>query len=198
MKIGLTGGIATGKSTVSRMLTRRGALLIDADVLAREVMEPGHPVLEAVVQRFGKDILLPDGTLDRKKLGTRVFESPEERLALNAITHPAIRAETKRRIEAYEAEYPDKLVVADIPLLYESGLDSLYETIMVVYVPREIQLMRLMERDGLDALQAEARLSAQMDIEQKRTIADIVIDNSQGLEQTEAQVEAFWKSCGLS
>ncbi|GGA48767.1 dephospho-CoA kinase [Paenibacillus physcomitrellae] len=198
MKIGLTGGIATGKSTVSRMLTRRGALLIDADVLAREIMEPGHPVLEAVVDRFGRDMLLPDGTLDRKKLGARVFANPEDLLALNDITHPAIRAETKRRIDAYEAEYPDKLVVADIPLLYESGLDSLYETIMVVYVPREIQLVRLMERDGLDTPQAEARLSAQMDIEQKKTLADIVIDNSQGLEQTEAQVEAFWKSCGLS
>ncbi|WP_138495473.1 dephospho-CoA kinase [Paenibacillus pinistramenti] len=198
MKIGLTGGIATGKSTVSRMLVSRGALLIDADVLAREVMEPGHPVLEAVADRFGRDMLLPDGTLNRKKLGAHIFAHPEERLALNAITHPAIRAETKRRIEEYETNYPEKLVVVDIPLLYESGQGSLYETIMVVYVPREVQLMRLIERDGLDGAEAEARLSSQMDIEQKKQLADIVIDNSRGLAETEEQIERFWKSCGLS
>lgn len=136
MNIGLTGGIATGKSTVSRLLAERGAAIIDADVIAREIMEPGHPVLAAVSERFGPGVLHPDGTLNRKKLGEIVFSHPEERKALEALTHPAIRAEMKRRMEELEAADPHRLVVADIPLLYESGLDPLYDQIMVVYVPR--------------------------------------------------------------
>lgn len=194
MNIGLTGGIATGKSTVSRMLVRLGAKLIDADLIAREVMQPGHSVLAAVAERFGQAMLLPDGSLNRKKLGEHVFTYPEERKALDAITHPSIRREIKKRMEAYEAEDMHGLVVADVPLLYESGQESMYEQVMVVYVPRELQLRRLMERDRLDLLQAEARLAAQMDIEMKRERADIIIDNSRGLEDTEAQVRAYWQS----
>lgn len=198
MNIGLTGGIATGKSTVSRMLTSRGAALIDADVIARQIMEPGHRVLAAVVDRFGQAVLLPDGTLNRKKLGEIVFSHPEERKALEQLTHPAIRTEMKERMEELEAENPHRLVVADIPLLYESGLESLYEAIMVVYVPRELQLARLMNRDELSLEEAEARLKAQMDIEQKKERADILIDNSRGLEETERQIEQFWRDKGLS
>lgn len=198
MNIGLTGGIATGKSTVSRMLTSRGAALIDADVIARQIMEPGHRVLAAVVERFGQAVLLPDGTLNRKKLGEIVFSHPDERKALDQLTHPAIRAEMKLRMEELEAENPHRLVVADIPLLYESGLESLYEAIMVVYVPRELQLARLMDRDELSRDEAEARLKAQMDIEQKKERADILIDNSRGLEETERQIERFWRDKGLS
>ncbi|MFD1176830.1 dephospho-CoA kinase [Paenibacillus puldeungensis] len=198
MNIGLTGGIATGKSTVSRMLTSRGAALIDADVIARQIMEPGHRVLAAVVDRFGQAVLLPDGTLNRKKLGEIVFSHPDERKALEQLTHPAIRTEMKKRMEELEAEKPHRLVVADIPLLYESGLESLYEAIMVVYVPRELQLARLMNRDELSREEAEARLKAQMDIEQKKERADILIDNSRGLEETERQIEQFWRDKGLS
>ncbi len=172
--------------------------MIDADILAREVMEPGHPVLAAVVERFGKQMLLPDGTLSRKKLGEHVFAHPGERQALNEITHPAIRTEIRRRMAEYEERYPDRLVVADIPLLFESGQQSMYEQIMVVYVPREIQLARLISRDGLDAVQAESRLASQMDIERKKELADIVIDNSRGIAETERQVDAFWTSRGLS
>lgn len=197
MNIGLTGGIATGKSTVSRMLADRGALIIDADILAREIMEPGHPVLAAVVERFGKQMLREDGTLDRKKLGEHIFSDPVERAALNEITHPAIRRETKRRMEHYEQLYPDKLVVADIPLLFESGQTSMYEQIMVVYVPRELQLERLVQRDGISISQAEARLASQMDIERKKELADIVIDNSKGLHDTESQVMFFLESRDL-
>ncbi|GJM74303.1 hypothetical protein HMSSN036_65190 [Paenibacillus macerans] len=191
MNIGLTGGIATGKSTVSRMLVQRGAALIDADVIAREIMEPGHPVLAAVAKRFGQTVLHPDGTLDRKKLGEIVFADPERRKALENLTHPAIRAEMKQRLDALEAAAPRRLVVADIPLLYESGLERLYERIMVVYVPRDLQLARLMERDGLSRNEAERRLNAQMDIELKKERADILIDNSRGLDETERQIDEF-------
>jgi len=197
MNIGLTGGIATGKSTVSRLLAERGAAIIDADVIAREIMEPGHPVLAAVSERFGPGVLNTDGTLNRKKLGEIVFSNPEERKALEALTHPAIRAEMKQRMEELEAADPHRLVVADIPLLYESGLDPLYERIMVVYVPREVQLTRLMLRDELSKEAAEQRINAQMDIEIKKERADILIDNSGGLEETKRQIDDFWRDQGL-
>ncbi|RCX21798.1 dephospho-CoA kinase [Fontibacillus phaseoli] len=197
MNIGLTGGIATGKSTVSQMLVQRGAALIDADVIAREIMEPGHPVLAAVARRFGQAVLTPCGGLDRKRLGAIVFSDTEERKALEAITHPAIRLEMEQRMAELEAGDPHRLVVADIPLLYESGLESLYDEVMVVYVPRELQLERLLARDGMTRKEAEARLRAQMDIELKRERADILIDNSLGREETELQIDDFWRKKGL-
>ncbi|KJD44600.1 dephospho-CoA kinase [Paenibacillus terrae] len=198
MNIGLTGGIATGKSTVSALLVAKGALLIDADAIAREVMLPGHPVLTAVIQHFGQAVMNSDGTLHRKKLSEIVFGDPVLRQALNDITHPAIREEMRMRMESYEREHPDKLVLADIPLLYESGLESLYDEIMVVYVPRDVQLQRLMLRDGLTEEQAGLRLSAQMDIEQKRSLADIVIDNSGTQAETKQQIDQFWQRKGLA
>ncbi|MGG6313709.1 dephospho-CoA kinase [Paenibacillus macerans] len=197
MNIGLTGGIATGKSTVSHMLALRGAAVIDADLIAREIMEPGHPVLAAVAERFGQAVLHADGTLNRKKLGEIVFSQPEERKTLESLTHPAIRAEMKKRMSGLEAADPGRLVVADIPLLYESGLEPLYDEIMVVYVPRELQLSRLILRDGLTEDEAEKRLRAQMDIEIKKERADILIDNSRGLADTERQVDDFWRDKGL-
>ncbi|WP_426334435.1 dephospho-CoA kinase [Paenibacillus silvae] len=197
MNIGLTGGIATGKSSVSAYLASKGALLIDADVIAREVMMPGHPVLAAAVQRFGQAILNADGTLDRKKLGSIVFQHPEERKALEAITHPAIRKEMRERAAAYEKQHPDKLIVSDIPLLYESGLEDGFEEIMVVYVPREVQLERLMSRDKMTQADAEARIAAQMDIERKKERANIAIDNSGSWAQTEKQLQAFLTRKGL-
>ncbi|MEK3828024.1 dephospho-CoA kinase [Paenibacillus sp. FSL K6-1558] len=197
MNIGLTGGIATGKSSVSAYLASKGALLIDADVIAREVMLPGHPVLAAAVQRFGQAILNEDGTLNRKKLGSIVFQHPEERKALEAITHPAIRKEMRERAAAYELKHPDKLVVSDIPLLYESGLEEGFSEVMVVYVPRAVQLERLMNRDQMTQADAEARIAAQMDIERKKERADIVIDNSGSWAQTEKQLELFLTHKGL-
>ncbi|MFB5677867.1 dephospho-CoA kinase [Paenibacillus terreus] len=189
MIIGLTGGIATGKSTVSALLAARGALLVDADAIAREVMLPGHPVLNAVVRHFGQEILNEDGTLHRKKLGAIVFANPSERKVLNEITHPAIRQEIIRRMNDYEAEFPDKLVVVDIPLLYESGLNNLFQKVMVVYVPEEVQLKRLMQRDGLTPEQARQRLDAQMPIEEKKRLADIVVDNSRDVADTGRQLD---------
>ncbi|MBB6670995.1 dephospho-CoA kinase [Cohnella nanjingensis] len=197
MNIGLTGGIATGKSTVARLLVERGAALVDADRIAREIVEPGQAPLAQIAAHFGPEVLLEDGTLDRRKLGRIVFADAAKRKELEAITHPAIRAVMRERVEALERERPDRLVVADIPLLYESGLEALYEGIMVVYVPRDIQLQRLMARDGLTAEEADKRLSAQMDIEEKRRRADYVIDNRSGLDETAKQVERFCLEKGL-
>ncbi|MCZ8518318.1 MULTISPECIES: dephospho-CoA kinase [Paenibacillus] len=198
MNIGLTGGIACGKSTVAGMLVRRGALLIDADRIAREVVEPGTPVLARVIARFGEDLLLPDGSLHRKMLGERVFGNPEALKDLDGLMHPPIRAAMRERMQSLEAQHPDKLVVIDVPLLYESGLQEQYEQVMVVYVPRAVQLQRLMLRDGASEEAAQRRLQAQWDIEEKRRLADILIDNSGTMEETGQQVDRFWNERGLS
>ncbi|WP_409345349.1 dephospho-CoA kinase [Paenibacillus sp. MBLB4367] len=198
MHIGLTGGIACGKSTVADMLVRRGAILIDADRLAREVVEAGSPVLDAVAARFGQDVLLPDGSLNRKRLGEIVFQDKAARKDLEAILHPEIRKRMFGRMASLQAEQPDKLVAVDVPLMFESGLEGHFDEIMVVYVPRDVQVQRLMERDGLSLEQAELRLAAQMPIEQKKSLADIVIDNRGSVEDTERQVDDFWRGKGLS
>ncbi|KWX83868.1 dephospho-CoA kinase [Paenibacillus riograndensis] len=197
MIMGLTGGIASGKSTVSAMFVDKGARLVDADVIAREVMLPGHPVLAAAVQQFGEDILLPDGRLNRARLGEIVFNDSEARQKLNDLTHPAIRREIKNRMYALEQEDPQCLILVDIPLLYESELDNLFEEIAVVYVPRELQLARLMERNGLTLQQAEGRLQAQMAIELKRSRANYVIDHSRDLAYAKQQVDVLWDRLGL-
>lgn len=196
MNIGLTGGIATGKSTVSALLVSKGALLVDADVIAREVMLPGHPVLAAVADHFGQAVMLEDGNVDRKRLGEIVFRDPSQRQALNEITHPAIRREIRQQMESLQREHPDRLVVVDIPLLFESGLEGLFERVMVVYAPREIQIERLMIRNRLTEDEALARIGSQMDIEEKKQKADIVIDNSGDAEETKRQLDAFWLQSG--
>jgi dephospho-CoA kinase len=198
MNIGLTGGIGCGKSTVSAMLVRRGAILVDADRIAREVVEPGSPTLAKVAERFGQAVLEEDGSLHRKKLGEIVFADPAARKDLEALLHPSIRALMRERMETSEKLYPDKLVVVDVPLLYESGLQAMFEEVMVVYVPREIQLDRLMKRDQLTLEQAETRLQAQMPIELKKERADIVIDNRGTLQETEHLINEFWSGKGLT
>ncbi|MDG0874655.1 dephospho-CoA kinase [Paenibacillus thiaminolyticus] len=197
MNIGLTGGIASGKSTVSRLLVERGALLVDADRIAREIVLPGSPALDQIADRFGADMLLPDGSLDRKRLGNVVFSDAAKRKALEEITHPAIRQEMMMQMRRLEEEHPQSLVVVDVPLLYESGLTDRFEEIVVVYVPQAIQLERLMRRDGLTEAEASERLLSQWDIEKKRERADYVIDNSKGMEETRQQVEQFWLQKGL-
>lgn len=197
MNIGLTGGIACGKSTVASQLVRRGALLVDADRIAREVVEPGSPVLSRVAEHFGAEVLLPDGSLHRKKLGEIIFANPAAREELNQLLHPPIRAMMRERMAALEKDHPDKLVVVDVPLLYESKLTFMFSEVMVVYVPRELQLERLMARDSISQEQAEQRLAAQMPIDEKRKLADVVIDNSGTLEETERQVNRFMEQRGL-
>lgn len=198
MKLGLTGGIACGKSTVSAMLVQRGAKLIDADAVAREVVLPGEPALNDIAAAFGEQVLNEDGTLDRKKLGTVVFGNREQLDRLESILHPAIRSRMWDKINEYEAEDPSQLIVADIPLLYETGQAGLYDDVMVVYVPKAVQLERLMARNSLTAEEAEKRIALQMDIEEKKQLAGIVIDNSGTIQDTERQIDEFWRKQGLS
>jgi dephospho-CoA kinase len=197
MNIGLTGGIACGKSTVAAMLVRRGAILIDADAIAREIVLPGKPALTEIARRFGTDKLLPDGSLDRKKLGSVVFGDETARRDLEGILHPIIRRTIRERMEEAEGQQPDKLVVVDVPLLYESRMQPMFQEVMVVYIPRQLQLERLMRRDGIPMDQAELRLQAQMPIEDKKELADILICNDGGLESTERQIDVFWRERGL-
>jgi dephospho-CoA kinase len=198
MNIGLTGGIACGKSTVSAMLASRGAILIDADRIAREVVEPGSPALSQVAERFGQAVIQADGSLDRKKLGELVFTDSAARKDLENLLHPSIRALMRERMELSEKLHPGKLVVVDVPLLYESGLQHMFSQVMVVYVPREVQLERLINRDGLTREQAEKRLQAQMPIELKKEQADFVVDNQGSLGETEQLVDEFWARKGLT
>lgn len=197
MKIGLTGGIASGKSTVSRMLKERGALIVDADQISREIVMPGSPVLQQIAEAFGSDILQGDGTLDRKRLGAIIFADDDKRRTLNAIMHPPIRARMMQQMNEYETAYPQRLVVADIPLLYESNLQHMFEEVVVVYVPETVQIKRLMQRDGISEEHAKERIASQMPLSDKRERADVVIDNSRSLEDTEKQVDQYVMRKGL-
>lgn len=188
MILGLTGGIASGKSTVSAMLRERGITVIDADRIARQVVEPGMPAHEAIVRHFGREILLPDRSINRKKLGEIVFSNESERRILNAIVHPEVRKVMREQAEAAERA-GEQIVFMDIPLLFESKLQHMVDKIVVVYVPAEVQLARLMQRDELDAEQAMKRLRAQLPIEWKKERADYLIDNQGTLEETKQQVE---------
>ncbi|AZN42424.1 dephospho-CoA kinase [Paenibacillus albus] len=197
MKLGLTGGIACGKSTVGAMLLARGAKLVDADQVAREVVLPGEPALAAIAAEFGQAVLNADGTMNRPEVGKLVFGNPERLSKLESILHPAIRSRMWDRIEAYEASDPNQLIVADIPLLFETGQDAMYDAVMVVYVPQAVQLERLMQRNQLTEEQASQRIGLQLDIEEKKRRATYVIDNSGSLAETEQQVERFWREQGL-
>lgn len=188
--IGLTGGIATGKSTVSAMFGFLGCRVIDADQLAREVVRPGQPAHAAIVREFGPDVLQEDGALDRKRLGAIVFADAERRKRLETITHPAIRARQGRILAVYDEEGFDGIVVWDVPLLLETGGAALVDRVVVVYADAETQRRRLMARDGIDEAAARARIASQMSIEEKRRLAHYVIDNSGGRADTERQVRA--------
>lgn len=193
MKIyGLTGGIASGKSTVSRMLRELGAQVLDADVIAREVVEPGTPGLQAVAERF-PGVLDAEGRLDRAKLGARVFGDPQERAALNALLHPLIGQQFVLRTQAL-AELGVERVIYDAPLLIENRLHEAMNGVVLVWVPREVQKARLMGRDGLDEAAAEARLAAQLPLDEKRRHATWLVDNSGDLGTTRARVEEVWRA----
>jgi dephospho-CoA kinase len=189
---GLTGGIASGKSTVSRMLRELGAEVLDADVIAREVVEPGTPGLQAVAERF-PGVLDASGRLDRAKLGARVFGDPKERAALNAILHPLIGQQFLLRTQEL-AERGLERVIYDAPLLIENRLHEAMNGVVLVWVPREVQKARLMGRDGLDEAAAEARLAAQLPLDEKRQHATWLVDNSGDLGTTRARVEEVWRA----
>jgi dephospho-CoA kinase len=189
--IGLTGGIATGKSTVARLLAALGAHVIDADVLARDVVAPGTEGLSAVAARFPG--VVAGGQLDRAKLAEHIFSQPEEREALNQIIHPRVRQGFLEASQALAAKGVD-VVIYDVPLLFETKLEGFMSGIIVVRAPKEVQRARLIARNGLTPEQADARIAAQWPLEEKVRRANWLIDNSGTLQDTEAQVRATWAS----
>ncbi|MEV5378736.1 dephospho-CoA kinase [Streptomyces nondiastaticus] len=190
LRVGLTGGIGAGKSEVSRLLASYGAVIVDSDRIAREVVEPGTPGLAAVVAEFGDAVLTPEGALDRPALGAIVFADPDRLAALNAIVHPLVRA---RSAELEAAAAPDAVVVHDVPLLAENGLAPLYDLVIVVDAGTETRLDRLVRLRGMTPEEARARMTAQATREARLAVADIVIDNDGPLETLEPQVAKVWQ-----
>ncbi|WP_018132038.1 dephospho-CoA kinase [Effusibacillus pohliae] len=193
MIAGLTGGIATGKSTVSNMFRQLGAAIVDADRIARLVVEPDRPAWRDLVAHFGEGILLADRTIDRVRLGQIVFSDASQREVLNRIVHPRVREEADRQTADFLRENPRRPVIHDVPLLIETGLYRRMDKVIVVYVDEPTQMRRLMQRNCLSEEEAIRRIRAQMPIEQKKAYADYLIDNRGTLEETRSQVERVWE-----
>lgn len=185
--IGLTGGIASGKSTVAKMFTDLGIPVIDADVIAKKVVEPGEEPYKQVVKVFGKEILSPDSTINRPKLGSIIFSNEEKRGQLNQIVHPAVRKQMLKKKKDY-IKRGEKCIVLDIPLLFESKLTSLTDQTLVVFVDEETQLKRLMERNQLTEQEALNRIRSQMPLKEKAKLADELIDNNHSMEESKKQL----------
>jgi dephospho-CoA kinase len=194
--VGLTGGIATGKSTVSAMFAHLGAKVVDADLLAREVVMPGQPAHAEIVKLFGPDVVQADGQLDRKRLGALVFADPERRRQLEQITHPAIRVRQQRILSVYEEEAFEGIVIWDVALLIETGGAKAMDKIVVVAADPATELARLMARDGYSEEEARRRIASQMPIGEKAKLADYVIDNSGARASTERQVREVYQALG--
>jgi dephospho-CoA kinase len=193
LKVGLTGGIASGKSTVSEAFARLGAKVLDADEVAREVVLPGKPAWTKLRHTFGSEFFHPDGRLNRSKLRRLVFANPEERSRLNAIVHPEVMREIDFRFEQLTSSAEHAVVLVDVPLLIEVGVAHRFDKVVVVYANESVQVMRLMQRDGLSREEARQALSVQIDLREKAKKADFVIDNSGTPEETQAQVEKVWQ-----
>lgn len=187
--VGLTGGIGSGKSTVAARLAERGAVVVDADAIVREVQAPGRPVFDAMVERFGPSIVGADGALDRQRVADLVFTDAAALADLNAIVHPAVGDEIARRLEA--AAHSDEVVILDVPLLVESGREDL-TGLLVVDVDPELALTRLVAHRGFSEADARARMSRQVSREQRRARADVIIDNSGTPDELEAQIDRAW------
>ncbi|MER8182469.1 dephospho-CoA kinase [Kitasatospora sp. NPDC094015] len=190
LRIGLTGGIGAGKSEVSRQLAELGAVIVDSDLIAREVVAPGTDGLRAVVAEFGPGVLRPDGSLDRPALGAIVFADQDRLAALNAIVHPLVRA---RSAELEAAAGPDDLVVHDVPLLAENGLAPLYDQVIVIDASDEVRLDRLVRLRGMAEPEARARMAAQASREDRLAVADLVIDNGGALADLAPRVREVWQ-----
>lgn len=192
--IGLTGGIASGKSVVGHRLAELGAVHIDADQVAREVVEPGTPALAEIAKRFGPGVIAPDGSLNRPALGALIFADDEKRLALNAITHPAIWRRTTERIAAAEAADPQAVVVYDVPLLVEASTDRpmAFDLIVVVHADQETRIARMVELRGMTREEASHRLNSQATDAERLAVADVVIDSNGTLERTLEQADELW------
>ena len=187
--VGLTGGIASGKSTVAEILKRQGAAIINADVLAREVVEPGHQAWTEIVNTFGTAVLQPDRTLDRQKLRAIIFDDPDARKKLESIIHPQVRALAEQRIREHAAA-GYAVIVYEVPLLFEGNLQEWLRPVILVACDVDTQRKRLQSRDNLSAVQAQKHIEAQMSLEEKRRLADYVIENNGSLEDLERQVQA--------
>jgi len=192
--VGLTGGIASGKSLVSAIFKELGAHVIDADRLAREVVAPGQPAYREIVEAFGEEVCGPDGGLDRKKLGASVFADPGRRRRLEAITHPRIQALREARLRALADQGFEGIVIQDAALLIEVGGSQAVDRLVVVYVDEATQQERLMARDGLSEAEARQRIASQMPLEEKARLAHYVVDNRGSLEETRRQVEAIYQA----
>lgn len=192
--IGLTGGIGAGKSTVARRLAEHGAIVLDADQVARDAVAPGTPALGRLTQEFGSDILTPDGVLDRGKLAQFVFGHPERVELLNSIVHPAVRAMTSSKLDQLRHEHPDGVVVYDVPLLIEAGVDHNWDLIVVAMADEGTRLKRLVSERGMSETEAQRRIDHQASDAQRREIADVVIDTGGSLEKTIEQTDQLWAS----
>ena len=188
--VGLTGGIGSGKSTVARMLEERGAVVFDADALAREAVEPGTPGHDAIVERFGANVLAPGGVLDREALGSIVFADPAARRDLEAIVHPEVRRLLAEGCEAYQGS--DRVVVFSAPLLVETGMNTAFEVLIVVSAPVQTQVERLLRDRAMSEEQVRARIAAQAPLEEKAAVADVIVDNDGTLEDLRDQVDRLW------
>ncbi len=193
LKVGLTGGIASGKSTVSEAFARLGAKVLDADEVAREVVLPGKPAWTKLRHTFGSEFFHPDGRLNRSKLRRLVFADPEQRSRLNAIVHPEVMREIDFRFEQLTSSAEHAVVLVDIPLLIEVGVAHRFDKVVVVYATENVQIKRLMQRDGLSREEARQALSVQIDLREKAKKADFVIDNSGTPGETQVQVEKVWQ-----
>ena len=191
--LGVTGGIASGKSTVSGMLSELGSPLIDFDLIARQVVEPGTPGLAKIVDYFGRQVLADDGSLDRKNLSDIVFGDMEKRKKLEDFTHPPIYEEFFKQADAIAAKNPDAIIQVSVPLLIELNLQYLFDKLLVIHVPDEVQIERLAERDGISREEAANILKAQLPIDEKLQFADFVVDNTKDLAYTRSQIEEIWE-----
>nr|WP_241742536.1 dephospho-CoA kinase [Microbacterium lacticum] len=189
----MTGGIASGKSTIARRLADRGAVVVDADAIVRDVQAVGSPVLDEIAAAFGEDVITADGALDRTALGARVFGDDEALARLNAIVHPAVRAESARRFAAAFDADPAAVVVYDVPLLVEARVDDPWDLIVVADAPAALRAGRLVDERGLSESDAAARLASQVSDDRRRAIADVVIDTAGSLEETLTQADALWE-----
>jgi dephospho-CoA kinase len=191
--IGLTGGIASGKSTIARRLAVHGAVVVDADKIAREVVEPGTPALAEIAETFGNGVIRADGSLDRPALGAIVFADQDARLRLNGITHPAVLRASTARFEQATAEDPDAIVVYDIPLLVESANDYPFDLVVVAHAPADTRIDRLVRLRGMDPAEADRRIRSQASDDERLAVADVVIDTGGSLEHTLEQTDALWE-----
>ncbi len=192
MLIGITGGIASGKSTVADIFEKKGAYVIDFDCLARQVVEPDKPALKKIIDYFGENVLLDNGFLNRKKLSDIVFNEPKKRKILESFTHTAIYKEFVIQVNNIFEKDSSAVIFAVVPLLIESGIQALFDKIIVVYIPEKLQAKRLIKRDNINKEKALARVTSQLCIEQKLNFTNYVINNSKTLEETKVQADKLW------